>query len=225
VTYIEPDLTDVPPGGDDHPPADIAAGQAFLKRVYDALASGPANQWQKTLLIVTYDEHGGFFDHVHPQSRPLFDPQAPDPPGFAPLGVDPETLRPIDHYGFRVPAFVVSPWVPKASVGKSEYDHTSILKTIMARFLGADPPDMGLRVLLAKDVGPLLSLDRPRVVPRPPVVDFHATGQDAVAFRTGPPEEDFRAFLSAVRNRLRGPHGSVVAASAIVSERTTIRPQ
>jgi phospholipase C len=225
VTYIEPDLTDVPPGNDDHPPADVAAGQAFLKRVYDALADGPVEQWQKTLLIITYDEHGGFFDHVHPQSRTLFNPQAPDPPGFAPLGVDPETLKSIDHYGFRVPTFVVSPWVPKANVAKSEYDHTSILKTIMARFLGADPPDMGLRVLLANDVGPLLSLDRPRVIPRPPVVDFHATGQDAVAFRTGPPEEDFRTFLSAMRNRLRGPAGSAVGPAAWGVIGRTERPQ
>jgi phospholipase C len=205
VTYIEPDLSDVPPGNDDHPPADIVAGQAFLKRVYDALADGPVEQWQKTLLIITYDEHGGFFDHVYPESKPLFNPQAPDPPGFAALGIDPETREPIDHYGFRVPAFVISPWVPAASVGKSVYDHTSILKTIIARFLGDDPPDMGLRVLLANDVGSLLSLDRPRVIVRPPVVDFHATGQGAVAFRTGPPEEDFRTFLSAVRRRLRGP--------------------
>jgi phospholipase C len=225
VTYIEPDLTDVPPGGDDHPPADIAAGQAFLKRIYDALANGPANQWQKTLLIITYDEHGGFFDHVHPESRPLFNPQAPDPPGFAPLGVDPETLQPIDHYGFRVPAFVVSPWVPKASVGRAEYDHTSILKTIMARFLSTDPPDMGLRVLLANDVGPLLSLDRPRVIPRPPVVDFHATGQDVIAFRTGPPEEDFRTFLGAMRDRLRGPSVAAVARAARVFEGVTTRPR
>ena len=220
VTYIEPDLTDVPPGTDDHPPADITAGQAFLKRVYDALADGPAEQWNKTLLIITYDEHGGFFDHVHPPSLPLFDPQAPDPPGFAVIGVDPETYEPIDHYGFRVPAFVVSPWVPPASVGKSVYDHTSILKTIMARFLGDDPPDMGLRVLLANDVGPLLSLDRPQIRVRPPLVDYRVTGQDAVAFRTGPPEEDFRAFLSAMRRRLRGP-----APSDAAGPRDRLRPR
>jgi phospholipase C len=220
VTYIEPDLTDVPPGSDDHPPADIAAGQAFLKRIYDALADSPPAQWSKTLLIITYDEHGGFFDHVHPPSLPLFDPQAPDPPGFAVIGVDPETYEPIDHYGFRVPAFVVSPWVPPRSVGKSVYDHTSILKTIIARFLGDDPPDMGLRVLLARDVGPLLSLDQPRIPVRPPIVEFHPTGEDAMAFRTGPPEEDFRAFMSAMRRRLRGPAPSDVRG---VSER--LRPR
>ena len=203
VTYIEPNLTDVPPGNDDHPPTDITAGQKFLTDVYEALADGP--KWEKTLLIITYDEHGGFYDHVHPASQPLFDPGAPQAGGFGPLGVDPETLATIDHYGFRVPAFVVSPWVPAASVGKAVYDHTSILKTIMARFLGSDPPDMGLRVLLANDVGSLLSLERPRVIRRPPTVDFVVTGQDAIAFRTGPPEEDFRTFLSAMKLRLRGP--------------------
>ncbi|HZN23243.1 MAG TPA: alkaline phosphatase family protein, partial [Burkholderiales bacterium] len=163
-------------------------------------------------------------DHVHPESRPLFNPQAPDPPGFAALGVDPETLQPVNHYGFRVPTFIASPWVPKASVGKSEYDHTSILKTIMARFLSADPPDMGLRVLLAKDVGSLLSLEQPRVIPKPPVVDFVATGQDAIAFRTGPPEEDFRTFLSAMRNRLRGPNApSGTTVTAVIEGSRTRR--
>jgi phospholipase C len=208
VTYIEPDLTDVPPGSDDHPPADIAAGQAFVKRVYDALVAGPAEQWRKTLLIVTYDEHGGFFDHVHPPSQRLFDASAPEQGGFAPIGVDPETREPIDHYGFRVPAFVVSPWVPAASVAHDEYDHTSILKTIMTRFMFAQPPDMGLRVLLAKDLGSLLSLNTPRAVLGGPRVNYLPSGLDAVAFQLGPPEEDFRAFLTAMRARLRAGAGS-----------------
>jgi len=204
VTYLEPDLTDVPPGGDDHPPADIQAGQAFIRSVYDALAEGPAEQWEKTLLIVTYDEHGGFYDHVHPESRPLFNPEEPDADAFAPIALDPDTYQTIDHYGFRVPSLVVSPWVPPASVGSDTYDHTSILKTIMARFLGESPPDMGLRVLLARDVGSLLSLDRPRQAPRAPAFEYVATGVNAAAFDVGSPEEDFRAFMSGIRTRLRG---------------------
>ncbi len=206
VVYIEPDLTDIPPGSDDHPPSDITAGQAFIRRIFEALAEGPPEQWRKTLLIVTYDEHGGFYDHVYPESKHLFNPQSPEEGGFASLGIDPETAKPIDHYGMRVPAFVVSPWVPAASVGVDEYDHTSILKTIIARFVPHQPPNMGQRVALAKDVGPLLSLTTPRGPRRPPFVDFRLEGHDAVAMTRslGPPENDFRSFLSAMRTRIRG---------------------
>jgi len=59
-------------------------------------------------------------------------------------------------------------------------------------------------VLLANDVGSLLSLDRPRITVKPPVVDFHATGLDAVAFRGAASDDDFRTFMSAMRNRVRG---------------------
>ena len=202
VVYIEPDLTDIPPGSDDHPPADITAGQALLRRVHDALAASP--QWSKTLLLVTYDEHGGFYDHVFPASKPLFDASAPQAGGFAPIGLDPATRVPIDHYGFRVPAFVVSPWVPAGSVGHDEYDHASLLKTIIARFLPQRPPDMGLRVALARDVGTLLSLDAPRPPLPGPRFDVVFEAADTVALRLGAPEEDFRAFMTAVRARWRG---------------------
>jgi Phosphoesterase family len=124
------------------------------------------------LIIITYDEHGGFYEHV-PASKPILDSAAPEPGGFAPIGLDPGTRAPIDHYGFRVPTFVVTPWVPAASVGNEEYDHTSILKTVIARFLTARPPDVGLRVLLSKDVGSLSLLASPRVAIRPPRIRLH----------------------------------------------------
>ncbi len=82
--------------------------------VYHALATGP--QWEKTLLIIFYDEHGGFFDHVAP-------PAAPDD--------DPHTFG---RYGVRIPALIVSPWVEPGSVSKTLFDHTSIMKTILLRF-------------------------------------------------------------------------------------------
>ena len=82
--------------------------------VYHALATGP--QWERTLLIVFYDEHGGFFDHVAP-------PEAPDD--------DPNTFG---RYGVRIPALIVSPWVEPRSVSHTLFDHTSIIKTILLRF-------------------------------------------------------------------------------------------
>jgi phospholipase C len=142
VSWIDPNFVDL--GGavgsnDDHPPSDVRAGQELVLRVFNALASGPA--WERTLLIITYDEHGGFFDHVEPPSAEDDDP------------------RPEFHaYGPRVPAIVVSPRV-HARVSHEVFDHTSIIKTVLARFCrNADGliPDMGARVSAANHLGVLL---------------------------------------------------------------------
>ena len=93
VTLIEPDYIDLPPGNDDHPPADMADGQRFVNRVVQALMAGPA--WERTMLVITYDEHGGFYDHVNP------------PTDAPPLRGSRRTLGP------RVPTFVVSPLVER----------------------------------------------------------------------------------------------------------------
>jgi phospholipase C len=120
VTYIEPDLNDVPAGNDDHPPISIAPGQALIQRVYEALSKNKL-VWNKTLLIVTYDECGGFYDHVLPPI--VSDPN--DPEYVAPLFDDPEfpeqatptnPIAPVNYRGARVPAFVISPWVEAATV-------------------------------------------------------------------------------------------------------------
>ena len=85
----------------------------------------------RRLLLIIYDEHGGFFDHEPPPGLPT----AQDPSPFPRLHPDgPE------HLGVRVPAFVVSPWVDGGTVFHTTYDHTSILKTILQRFAPADFP-------------------------------------------------------------------------------------
>ncbi|HEY2945200.1 MAG TPA: alkaline phosphatase family protein [Vicinamibacteria bacterium] len=131
VSFIDPRFTDFTPdnsGNDDHPPADIRAGDAFLSQTFHALASGPG--WSHTVLIVTYDEWGGFFDHV------------PPPRAAAPNGVDPDLVNGKALLGFRVPTIVASPFTrgepddPK--VKGMTFDHTSILKLIEWRF-GLDP--------------------------------------------------------------------------------------
>ena len=117
VSWIDPnfiDLTFGPAGSnDDHPPSDLHAGQKLALELFDAVVQGPL--WEKTMVIVTYDEHGGFYDHVPPPACEDDSPQ----------------LRSL---GPRVPAFVVSPWVGAGSVSSTIYDHTSIIKTILARF-------------------------------------------------------------------------------------------
>jgi phospholipase C len=117
---------------DQHPPHDVRWGDELVADVYDALRQNDA-LWRKSAFIVTYDEHGGFFDHV------------PPPKAVSPDGID--SPRPDDNFhghapppfkfdrlGVRVPALIASPWVGKGVVASEQYQHTSILKTVRERF-------------------------------------------------------------------------------------------
>src|SRR5439155_6942254 len=96
VSFVEPRFVGEAEGisSDDHPHADIRNGEAFLNSIYEAVTSSP--NWPHTILVINFDEWGGFFEHVAPM-------RAPVPPADAALGSD--GLR-----GFRVPALVISPW-------------------------------------------------------------------------------------------------------------------
>jgi phospholipase C len=122
VVFIEPEYTDGPhhTPDDDHPPTPIARGQAFLRSIYQALTANP-ERWAKTLLLITYDEHGGFFDHVPPLAL-----RTEPPPGHA--------YPPFDTTGVRVPAFLVSPFVEPGAVVHTPLDHTAILALLGERF-------------------------------------------------------------------------------------------
>jgi phospholipase C len=109
-----------PNSNDDHPPSDVRAGQSLVLELYEALASSP--NWQDTVLIIVYDEHGGFYDHVPP-------PAVDDGSGYTTLGV-------------RVPALVVGPRVSKF-VCHETFEHTSLIATILRRF--APNPEHALR--------------------------------------------------------------------------------
>lgn len=164
-----------------------------IESIYSAIVTSP--QWAKTLLLITYDEHGGFYDHVFPgRSNDI-----------APLMLDPaDDNRPVNYRGYRVPTFVISAWVPARTVSSATYDHTSILKTIIARFLGDHPPPMGLRVRQAIDVGSLLTLRMPRAPILPPA---RSTAIRTAAPRPPPvanhPQDDFRRVMTAMRDRLK----------------------
>lgn len=159
VSFIEPDYIDVPPGNDDHPPTDIKNGQIFLAKILKALQESP--KWEKTMLIITYDEHGGFYDHVVPPNNAI-----PLSPG-------------ITSYGPRVPAFVISPFVPERTVCHNIFDHTSILATIIRRFISPDVHrfmDLGPRISTINDVGSILSLASPRKnIPKVQIPQFNVT--------------------------------------------------
>jgi phospholipase C len=120
------------PGNDDHPSHDIAQGQRFVKEVYEALRSGP--QWHETLLIITYDEHGGFFDHV---PTPVAGVPSPDD-----IVSDAPVSFAFDRLGVRVPALFISPWIepgtvvhrPSGPEPTSQYEHSSIPATVKKIF-------------------------------------------------------------------------------------------
>lgn len=119
VIFIEPDYYDCPvhlrPPCDNHAPLGMAPGEAFLGEVYDALTRAPS--WAQTALIVTYDEHGGFFDHVPP---PKINYRNPNGVAF-------------DSLGPRVPTIVAGPFAPRA-VSHDLFDNTSILQLMAERF-------------------------------------------------------------------------------------------
>lgn len=117
VVFIEPEYTDGPhfAPNDDHPPTPIGPGQAFLHSIYRSLIRNP-ERWWKTVLLVTYDEHGGFFDHVPPERL-----QTDSPTGSYPS---------FETTGVRVPGFVVSPFVEQGAVFSQSVDHTAILELL-----------------------------------------------------------------------------------------------
>jgi phospholipase C len=122
VSFVDPNYTvlDDGTGNDDHPHADIRNGDAFLSKVFNALANGP--KWANTVLIVTFDEWGGFFDHVAP------------PRVIAPNKVDPDLVNGEALLGFRLPTVIASPFTFGAGVNSFLYDHTATLKLIEWRW-------------------------------------------------------------------------------------------
>jgi phospholipase C len=123
-SFLEPNYMDAPgtPASDQHPPHHLLDGERLIAWVYDTLRGSEA-LWRKSLLIVLYDEHGGFFDHVPPP--------AAVPPDDASAG---GAKFKFDRLGVRVPALLVSPWVRKGRVDHQVYDHTSLLATVKALF-------------------------------------------------------------------------------------------
>jgi phospholipase C len=125
VSFIDPRFIDEESGtsGDDHPHSDIRNGEAFLNLVYSAVVRSPA--FAHTVLVINYDEWGGFFDHVPP-------PTAPIPAADAAAGNSDGRL------GFRTAALVVAPWARAGAVSHVQFDHTSVLRLIEWRW-GLEP--------------------------------------------------------------------------------------
>lgn len=139
-------------GNSEHPNFNMALGEQLLLDVYQAVSRGPA--WNKTLLIITFDEHGGCYDHVPP-------PWGATPPDNC-LG---EFGFRFDRFGPRVPTLLISPLIKEGTVFRvpnsaTPLDHTSILATIEKRWR---LPALTKRDAAAKDVGAVLTLGQPRI--------------------------------------------------------------
>jgi phospholipase C len=124
VVFVEPSYRDSPVHPDhdpcdNHPPLPVGFGEDFLRQVYQALTPQSAlSVWQKLLMIVDYDEHGGFFDHVSPLE----------------INTDCGANEPFTRSGVRVPAFLISPFVGPGQMYHKNLDHTSVLE-FMAEWL------------------------------------------------------------------------------------------
>ncbi len=115
VAFVDPPLSGEAAGtsGDDHPHGDLRAGEWWLYQTYRAVTTG--RDWKHTVLVINFDEWGGFFDHVPPQAAPDVDPA-------------------FELRGFRVPCLIVSPFSAPGTIVDDIYDHTSILKMIEWRW-------------------------------------------------------------------------------------------
>jgi phospholipase C len=151
VSFVDPKFTEFDDGlgNDDHPHSDIRNGDAFLSQVFHAVTGGP--KWSNTVMIVTFDEWGGFFDHVAP------------PRVVAPNSVDTNLVDGAALLGFRVPAVIASPFTRGDNqVDSMVYDHTAILKLIEWRW--------GLSPLTLRDASPAIGN---------PVARFNFSSPDA----------------------------------------------
>jgi phospholipase C len=156
--FIEPDFMGTVEN-DDHPPHDVMKAQKLIADVYNAIRANP-ELWRSTLLIIYYDEHGGFYDHVTP-------PKAVPPD-------DDHAEYSFDRFGVRVPALLVSPWVDRG-IEKTQFDHTSVLKYLIEkwrlrplpskRIACANSIGVALRTQMREDGLPRIELTRDQLTP------------------------------------------------------------
>jgi phospholipase C len=150
-TFLEPAWGNT--GNSQHPVTDVSLGEKLIYDVYQAVKSGPG--WPKTLLIITFDEHGGCYDHVAP-------PDGATPPDKFRGDVDHLNFD-FSRFGVRVPALLISPLIPAGTVFRAAagvIDHTSVLKTLQQRW--PKIKSLWARNDAAPGLGDVLSLAAPR---------------------------------------------------------------
>jgi phospholipase C len=140
VAFVDPPFysEDAGTSSDDHPHGDVRAGESWLYQTYRAVTTG--RDWKHTVLVINFDEWGGFFDHVPPE-------EAPD--------VDAAFAR----RGFRVPCLIVSPFSAPGAIDHGIYDHTSVLKMIEWRW---GLPPLSVRDAAANNLAEALDFNHVR---------------------------------------------------------------
>ena len=228
-SFIEPAYGDIisntySAGSSQHPMDGLAGGDRLVARVYNAIRASPA--WERSLLIVTYDEHGGFYDSVAPSAK------APPPNDGAGAAQNSNGFD-FAEFGVRVPAVIVSPQIAKGAVDHTLYDHASVLATVEKAF--------GLAALTDRDKGantilPLLTEAAPFDPARLPSLPLATAPAAPMAVAPGPvahadPQEpieqskDLPAFLFVARKAQRKRQGDLMAATAFQPVRARVDAQ
>jgi phospholipase C len=155
VSFVDPPFKGESAGtsADDHPLGDIRAGESWLYQTYRAVTTG--RDWKHTVMVINFDEWGGFFDHVRPEEAPDVDSAF--------------SLR-----GFRVPCLIVSPFSAPGAIARDVYDHTSILKMIEWRW---SLPPLSVRDAAANNLAEALDFS----VTRHKLPDYHVPSFVSVA--------------------------------------------
>jgi phospholipase C len=146
-------------GGDEENPQDMAYGETWASKVIKAVLASPA--WPRTLLIYTYDEHGGYYDHVPP-------PPAIEPDSIPPVLGPEDAPGAYNIYGPRVPAVVVSPYSKPNAVTNVVHDHTSFLATVEAKW---NLPALTYRDANAKTVMDFLDVSQAAFMQPPTIAE------------------------------------------------------
>lgn len=177
-------------GNSQHPLDNVYPGEQLIQAVYEAVRNSP--HWERSVLMVTYDEHGGFYDHAPPPDNAV-------PPGDV-TTVPHQPVFNFKQYGVRVPTIVISPYTARNLIDSTPYDHTSFLRTLELLF---DLPSLTARDANAADFVHLLrSVQEPRLLASP--ADHgprEAKGIKGSASTAGP--EDFAPAKLTVKERER----------------------
>jgi len=196
VIIVEPSYEDAPHIGsdrpnDNHAPLAIGWGEEFLRRTYEAVTSN-GKKWENTVMVVYYDEHGGFYDHV--------------PPPFIKYKTIGDEPYQFESLGVRIPAIIVSPLVERGSVSHALFDHTSILQFLAEKFTPGQPYSATVNERKTQGITSISSLliDQPAAVaPAPPTAPIMVQTALGRSIETGPESEMANSFEYAANEMMK----------------------